>query len=356
MKFSHSTFAGQVASPQSAPFAVAQNIPSPQSPSISGTFEQLQSKIHRLEDEAVTMQQKYLLLNRHHAAQSTNPVVGPTFPLFPLLRPELRVKVWKLSCHVPRVHQITVDEEPTNEEPGDADWRMAWHCNTPPPSVIHACRESRVEALRIYQMLRDVAPTTPYSPSLYIGYFNFNADILWIKDDDWPEDFHHFQHMMVDDIKQYPRVALNMRQWDDFGTGLMYGDGFRTIGESAEEVILVQYGYNCPSEVRSPVLVDMDEEVMLGDVRGSSMVKLFENWFIIHQCEEILRLRNDSSMSIHDIPSSESISETLNALDEFIDKYEKRYNHHIRKEARHPSIRIMAYIKDDGPMAADDGK
>ncbi|KAI1142134.1 hypothetical protein F5Y05DRAFT_409282 [Hypoxylon sp. FL0543] len=62
-----------------------------------------------------------------------------SFTLFSLLPTELRLHIWRHTCH-PRVVEVLYDSQ--NDR-----------CTTPtaPPAILHACQESRFEALRIYK-------------------------------------------------------------------------------------------------------------------------------------------------------------------------------------------------------------
>ncbi|KAI0161671.1 hypothetical protein GGR52DRAFT_133704 [Hypoxylon sp. FL1284] len=65
---------------------------------------------------------------------------GPdSFDLLPLLPAELRLQIWRHSCHQ-RVVEVLYD--------GESDRCTS---STAPPAILHVCRESRFEALRIYK-------------------------------------------------------------------------------------------------------------------------------------------------------------------------------------------------------------
>ncbi|KAI0020581.1 hypothetical protein F4780DRAFT_366516 [Xylariomycetidae sp. FL0641] len=85
-----------------------------------------------------------------------------SFPLFSLLPAELRLDIWRLSCH-PRTVEVLYDSQSDR-------------CTTTatPPAVLHACHESRSEALRIY---RKSFGTQTHEPKIY---FCHEMDILYI--------------------------------------------------------------------------------------------------------------------------------------------------------------------------------
>ncbi|OTB00079.1 hypothetical protein M426DRAFT_43129, partial [Hypoxylon sp. CI-4A] len=62
------------------------------------------------------------------------------FPLFSYLPTELRLQIWRHSCHA-RVVDVVYD--------GHDDRCVS---TSAPPSILHTCRESRHEALRIYKL------------------------------------------------------------------------------------------------------------------------------------------------------------------------------------------------------------
>ncbi|KAI1491374.1 hypothetical protein F5X96DRAFT_631831 [Biscogniauxia mediterranea] len=86
----------------------------------------------------------------------------PSFTLFSLLPVELRLQIWRLSCH-PRVVEVFYDSEDDR-------------CTTPahPPAILHACHESRCEALRIYK--RSFG-TKSHEPRIY---FCHESDTLYL--------------------------------------------------------------------------------------------------------------------------------------------------------------------------------
>ncbi|KAI1081725.1 hypothetical protein F5B20DRAFT_54407 [Whalleya microplaca] len=75
-----------------------------------------------------------------------------SFSLFSLLPIELRLQIWRHTCH-DRVVEVFYDSE--NDR-----------CTTlaTPPALLHACRESRLEGLRIYKRLFG---TESHEPSIY---------------------------------------------------------------------------------------------------------------------------------------------------------------------------------------------
>ncbi|KAI1412181.1 hypothetical protein F5Y13DRAFT_190541 [Hypoxylon sp. FL1857] len=75
-----------------------------------------------------------------------------SFTLFPLLPTELRLHIWRHTCH-PRVVEVLYDSQ---------DDRCT--SSTAPPATLYACQESRFEALRIY---RRSFGTKSHEPRIY---------------------------------------------------------------------------------------------------------------------------------------------------------------------------------------------
>ncbi|KAI0387495.1 hypothetical protein F5Y04DRAFT_5466 [Hypomontagnella monticulosa] len=85
-----------------------------------------------------------------------------SFSLFSLLPTELRLQIWRQSCHE-RVVEVQYD--------GEDDRCVS---STAPPAILHACHESRFEALRMYK--RSFG-TKSHDPRIY---FCPELDILYL--------------------------------------------------------------------------------------------------------------------------------------------------------------------------------
>ncbi|AEO60699.1 hypothetical protein MYCTH_2310212 [Thermothelomyces thermophilus ATCC 42464] len=70
---------------------------------------------------------------------SSSPSSSSSFTLFRHLPPELRLQIYRHACH-PRVASLTYLPAPQD----------TFYCPTRPPALLHVCRESRAEGLRIY--------------------------------------------------------------------------------------------------------------------------------------------------------------------------------------------------------------
>ena len=118
-----------------------------------------------------------------------------TFTLFPELPYELRDFIWKFAARVPRVIPLikreildkdfeTYNEEPFNYGKGtysqgfDGIRCSDWTTIVKPPSLLSCCHESRIQALKQYQLCFGLQMKTPiyFSPAADVVLFaGFNA-------------------------------------------------------------------------------------------------------------------------------------------------------------------------------------
>ncbi|KAH8681457.1 hypothetical protein BX600DRAFT_429392 [Xylariales sp. PMI_506] len=90
------------------------------------------------------------------------PLQEQPFRLFSLLPTEIRLDIWQYSCHQ-RVVEVYYNSKKDRCE-----------ASTPPPAILHVCRESRREALRLY---KELFCTKTHSSNIY---FNPEVDTLYI--------------------------------------------------------------------------------------------------------------------------------------------------------------------------------
>jgi hypothetical protein len=72
-----------------------------------------------------------------------------TFPFFPTLPIEIRLKIWSVDLSIPRIVTITCAREAITR--GAPRTPKSWTSSHGPPSLLHVNRESRYEALAIYK-------------------------------------------------------------------------------------------------------------------------------------------------------------------------------------------------------------
>jgi len=93
----------------------------------------------------------------------------PSFELFPTLPFELRLKIWDLVLSSPRVVTLSCERAKLDRE---RRFAKAFTSKTPPPALLHVCRESRFEALSTYQ------PFFKTETSPIFTYVSFEQDAI----------------------------------------------------------------------------------------------------------------------------------------------------------------------------------
>jgi hypothetical protein len=94
------------------------------------------------------------------------------FTLFPNLPLELRRNIWRFAASTERIIEVR--------------WghcKDYYHSSTPPPSVLHASRESRIEALRYYEVL-EMENCWAYMEgfgAMFRTYINYQRDTFYLS-------------------------------------------------------------------------------------------------------------------------------------------------------------------------------
>lgn len=97
------------------------------------------------------------------------------FHLFPLLPTELRLKIWQLVLCTPRAVTITVQKAPFHRRTPEIPRIVKSFSSDPPvPPLMHACSESRLEALPFY--------TQSFITAKSRTYISFDFDVLHMAD------------------------------------------------------------------------------------------------------------------------------------------------------------------------------
>jgi hypothetical protein len=100
---------------------------------------------------------------------------SPAFHLFPLLPSELRLKIWTIALCTPRVVTIACRKAPFHPRTPEIPRTIEWFSSNPPvPPLMHACSESRHEALPFYT-------ANLFTPSSCI-FLSFSFDIVRFPD------------------------------------------------------------------------------------------------------------------------------------------------------------------------------
>jgi hypothetical protein len=102
------------------------------------------------------------------------------FILFPLLPPELRLKIWQTIADEPRNIELCCTPTASNIPEG------RWFTHTKPPVALQICSESRDVALKRYSLLK-FTPDQLRLPTRSELYINFAFETLWLSGDLQPE-------------------------------------------------------------------------------------------------------------------------------------------------------------------------
>jgi hypothetical protein len=107
--------------------------------------------------------------------QPTPPSYDMEFTLFPLLPPELRLKIWEAIADEPQTVELSCTPTTSYLPKG------RWFSHSKPPAIFSVCAESRAVALAQFSVLQfsEKQIGTPW-PKLYI---NFASDTLWLCND-----------------------------------------------------------------------------------------------------------------------------------------------------------------------------
>ena len=124
-----------------------------------------------------------------------------TFTLFPHLPFELRLKIWEHALSEPRTVTISCQREMLDRE---RRFAKAFTSPTPPPSLLHTCRESRSEALSQY-----IRTFTTDTSEIYT-YFSFSRDTLRCADS-------VLEYMPTEEAKRIETLVLEVRDAEYFG-------------------------------------------------------------------------------------------------------------------------------------------
>jgi hypothetical protein len=124
-----------------------------------------------------------------------------TFTLFPHLPFELRLKIWEYALSEPRTVIISCHRGMLDKE---RRFAKAFSSPTPPPSVLHVSRESRLEALPQY------TPTFKTDTSDIYTYFCFPLDTLRCADS-------VLDYMPTEEVKRIEKLVLDVRDAEYFG-------------------------------------------------------------------------------------------------------------------------------------------
>ena len=187
-----------------------------------------------------------------------------TFPLFPSLAPELRIKIWQHACQ-PRTVTVRYDSE-----------RNKCLSSSRPPAILQANHESRIEAQKAYKLCFGTA-----SQSARI-YFNPYHDTLYLprhREMGYDETLRNFKTIVKDEeglLDEVRRLAIEhvdaevKRPWESYNKASLLRE-FRDL----QEVVLVLL--TAKDEKMGP-----DEEVLFVEPKGELEV-LLRMWIDFRQ-------------------------------------------------------------------------
>jgi hypothetical protein len=108
-----------------------------------------------------------------HEKQSTKPSSSSeAFTLFPLLPPEIRVKIWEAAAAEPHTVELSCTPVVASIPQG------RWFSHSKPPTIFHVNAESRAVALREFSVLTFSPGQIGLPPGII--YINFSSGCLWL--------------------------------------------------------------------------------------------------------------------------------------------------------------------------------
>ena len=171
---------------------------------------------------------------------STDLSDSPVFHQFGELPGELRLKIWAFANSVPRTITITCIRP--SLQLGSKRRDYCFRPDIPSPGTLHACQESRHEALSVYTPAFRT-PRENYLPMLSVIYVSFSHDTIRVEDTLLTalalpserleahgiqslildvKDSGYFGHFNMDIVREMPNLK-DLVMWADKWQGPMYG-------------------------------------------------------------------------------------------------------------------------------------
>ncbi|KAH8596138.1 hypothetical protein B0O99DRAFT_621107 [Bisporella sp. PMI_857] len=152
-----------------------------------------------------------------------------SFTLFPLLPPELRLKIWEMIASEPQTVELSCT--PTSSYLPDG----RWFSHNKAPILFSICSESRAVAFAEYEQLK-FSPGQMGSPWDTI-YVNWERDTLWLCNDLWPmlaKDLLRKNEQLKDNLK---KLAIGRNLWRVVNQNIvMYRTGASALGLTMDGV------------------------------------------------------------------------------------------------------------------------
>lgn len=175
---------------------------------------------------------------------------APAFEMFGDLPTEIRTLVWQFAMMEPRV--IELRKSGPTEGPHSAGKEKGIWSIARVPSVLHACRESRIEALKVYDLAFGTRVPT-VEPRVYV---NFARDIVFFgkKCEIYSVlGWDMIGSVLMDDVKKIKRVAIRVERSWAWVIRALEQDVLKGVREA---VIVGQSGGECTFDLgRTPGLM-----------------------------------------------------------------------------------------------------
>ncbi|KAH8602948.1 hypothetical protein B0O99DRAFT_604744 [Bisporella sp. PMI_857] len=111
-------------------------------------------------------------------SSSSDNLAATSFTSFPLLPYEIRLRIWEFIAPGPRTVQVSYHANYKQFNGRASAAFDGWISKTPIPTILHICHESRVEALKSFQL---AFGTYFHKPTIYL---NFDMDTVLFGDED----------------------------------------------------------------------------------------------------------------------------------------------------------------------------
>lgn len=196
-----------------------------------------------------------------------------TFPSFPRLPFELRLKIWKVALPGRRVVQAILDHESRERTPRGSTEKLDWFTiktNQPPPALLHVCHESRVVALEKYNTCLDTISTSSYiriDPLEDIMYFSKKRRAHPLP----PADINLGTIMTPESLERIRYLAADLLYtWPWRVNGVTFGSL-----KSLERLIIVLHTTTCKYQMFCTCHCDIGKEALLIERPGVEIFPSF---------------------------------------------------------------------------------
>lgn len=200
------------------------------SPSITQDEHSVFKKLKRELRRPLSLQSRDNAI-RHVSESKALSHVAISFARFLDLPLETRACIWGLSASEPRIVDVYFVEGTrlARHEPNDAVGYTHWKTPLPNPSCLSACREARIEALKIYSLqfarpqIELKWPSYDFRwtiiPKLLPRIYYSRFDTLYVHEFTKPSWSTSIADRCKKDIKRVKLLAINIEDWWNADTG-----------------------------------------------------------------------------------------------------------------------------------------